>query len=295
MSDLPAQAPKKNALAALVARYEGQLQDALNQRIEWNVFTSAVQGDLLRNPKLLEAAAASPSSVLECLLMSATLGLLPGAAYEQFYMVPFKVKGQPTVKPIIGYKGLCRVAQRHPRVHSVEAFLVYEGEPCEIDVGEGIVRHRRQFGVDRSDDKILGAYSVIRITAPETHHVVDKPLIWAMDRSEIDAIRNRSQSYRNAEKDWGHGPKRDSPWHTDYSKMARKTVLRAHLNGGSVPVDLQLAPMLQREAELETVQPNTEDLVDLGKAAATRGDQIAEELGLNTNQETTDDRDREDQ
>ena len=245
MSDLPA----KNIGEALCLRYRDDFEKALGYELisghlAFDNFLMAVKEDVLRSDKLREAFHASPGSAIECLIMAAQCKLLPGSKYEMFYLIPRRIKGTPTVTPLIGYKGLMEMSKRHPRVHSIEGFCVYEGEKFQFLPGEGKIIHEWDPNCDRSDDKIVAAYAKAIITEPTTSHVVSTPIVWAMSRKEIEKARSHSESWKFAET-----ARKDSPWHIYFPAMARKSALLALLRGGAVPRDMGLGGVITQEAE----------------------------------------------
>lgn len=265
----------KNIGEALCLRYRQDFERALGYELisghlSFDNFLMAVKEDVLRSDKLREAFEASPGSAIECLVMAAQCKLLPGGKYELFYLIPRNIKGVPTVTPLIGYKGLMEMSKRHPRVHSIEGFCVYEGEEFEFLPGEGRIVHKWSPTVDREDSKIIAAYAKAIITEPTTSHVVSTPIVWAMTRKEIEKSRGRSEAYKWAEK----SGKRDSPWHTDFPAMARKTALRALLKGGAVPRDMGLGGVLTQESEVDAPQ------AELPAPKPTQGSQMRAVLGI---------------
>lgn len=200
---------------------------------------AAVFADFQKEPKLCEAAVQAPETVWECLSVAAGCGLVPGSAGGRFYLIPrWNSKRQRTECTfIVGYKGLAELAYRHPRVHKAEAFVVYEGEPFEFEPGSGRLVHKWRGDIDRSDDKIVYAYSRVVLTVPGGSHVDEEPLVCVMTKAEIDAIKARSASAN----------KGFSPWKTDYAAMARKTPMRRHMNGGSVPQSADLIMAISAE------------------------------------------------
>lgn len=214
-------------------------------------FMAAVNLEVASNERLGKAMRASPASFVKSVMLAAQCKLLVGNAYDLFYLIPRwnKKLGCEEVTPLIGYKGLCELAQRHPRVHKVDAVLVYEGEEFHYDAGAGKLRHIVNLLGDRSMDKVIGGYARVVITEPASSHpVLDDPVIHVMSRAEIDSVMKRSDAYQNAEKKgW-----RNSPWHTDWKPMARKTLLRAVMNGGAVPKDMGLGGALHQDDEADT-------------------------------------------
>jgi len=247
---------------------------------------AAVKLDVATNDRLADAIMAAPGSFVKALLLAAQCKLLPGGAYDLFYLIPRwnrKLKCNE-VTPLIGYKGLTDMAQRHPRVHKIEAHLVYEGEVFECDPGAGRLTHKVNLLSDRSAEKVIGGYARVVITEPaSTHPVLDDPIIHVMNRAEIDAIMKRSDAFKNAEsKGWNN-----SPWHTDWKPMAKKTLLRAVMNGGAVPRDMGVGGAIHADdaADLSiTVEPklpqqSTQDEIrsQLGITPAVEPFEFAEE------------------
>lgn len=265
MSDVPV-VQSKNIGEQLVTRYQDKFEKALGYELisghlSFGNFMVAVAEDVATNEKLAAAFSASPASAMSCLLMAAQCKLLPGSKYGMFYLIPRNMSRKtpsgwqkiPEVTALIGYKGLMEMAKRHPRVHSITAQVVYEGEEFAFLPGEAKIVHKWRGDIERTDDKIVAAYARCVITEPNSSVAVhDEPILHCMSRSEIDKIRSRSESWKSAEQSWnGQSPRKDSPWHTDYPAMARKTVLRALLNGGSVPRDMGMGGVLNAEADQE--------------------------------------------
>ena len=245
----------KNVGEALCVKYRADFESALNYEmisghLKFEPFMAAVKQDVLNSKKLAEAFQSSPGSAINALLMAAQCKLLPGGAYDLFYLIP-RWNGRQKcleVQPMLGYKGMCELAQRHPRVHKIEAFLVYEGEVFEFNPGEGRIVHKWGLDVDRSDDKLIAAYARVIITDPTGQHpVADDPVVWAMSRKELEKARSRSDAYKGAE---SRGT-RSSPWHTDFPMMCRKTVIRAVLTKGSVPKDMGVGGVISAEDQAD--------------------------------------------
>ncbi len=74
-----------------------------------------------RSPTLMEAAEASPDSLITALMRCAALGHQPGT--DEFYLTPRKVKGRPAVLGIEGYRG---VIERMYRSGAVKTVIVRE-------------------------------------------------------------------------------------------------------------------------------------------------------------------------
>jgi recombinational DNA repair protein RecT len=278
----------------LVSHYRPDFEKSLGYELmsghlAFEPFLAAVKQDVVNSPKLGEATRRSPGSLLMALHLAAQCKLLPGSAYGLFYLIPRKMSRKtmvdgrpkwdkvPEVTPLVGYKGLCTMMQRHPRIHSVQAFCVYDGEEFDFEPGSGRLHHKWSMKVSRVDDAIVAAYAKVIITEPTSSHVVETPIVWPMTRSELMAVRERSEAYKSAETAWnGKDPSRDSPWHTDFAAMVRKSTLRAIASNGSVPRDMGLGGVLTAEAEADQV--GTSDPLPVPKP--TQSANIRATLGL---------------
>lgn len=284
MSEIVKAGPK-NVGEALVLNYQEKFEKALGYELisghlSFGNFLVAVAEDVANSPKLAEAFQVSPGTAVSQLLMAAQCKLLPGSKYGYFYLIPRAMNRKtpsgwvktPEVTALIGYKGLLEMSKRHPRVHKIEAQVVYEGEEFAFLPGESKIIHKWSPDVDRSDEKLIAAYARCVITEPNsTHAVHDEPIIHCMSRKEIEKSRSRSEAWKSAEESWnGKPPKKDSPWHTDYAAMCRKTVLRALLNGGSVPRDMGMGGVLNQEIEAEQRSGEVPQLPAASQSSAAR-------------------------
>ena len=177
-----------------------------------------------RTPKLLEC---TTISVAESIMLSAQLGLEPGGTLGHIYFIPYGNK----CTPIIGYKGYLELARRSGQVARLDARVVYEGEKFEVTAGlHPNIEHGVRGDVDRSDDKIIAAYSVAVLKDGSCYFEV----LWKVD---IDKVRRRSKAGRSG------------PWVDDYSRMARKSAIRALFNGGTVPMSFELATAVSADGD----------------------------------------------
>ena len=63
------------------------------------------------------------------------LGLEPNTPLGQAYLIPYTVKGVPTVQFQIGYKGLIDLAYRSGEIESIQAHVVYENDSFDFNYG----------------------------------------------------------------------------------------------------------------------------------------------------------------
>lgn len=212
--------------------------------VGYSAWMAAVMADFAREPKLRECAAQAPETVLECLSAAANCGLVPGASAGKFYLIPRwnSKRSRMECTFIVGYKGLAELAYRHPRVHRAEAFVVYEGEEFSFSPGSGVLVHNQRWDVDRSDKSIVGAYSRVELTIGSGTMLDQRPLVCPMSIAEILKVKERSQAAKSG----------FSPWATDFAAMVRKTPMRRHYNGGSVPQSGDMIVAVSAEIEQES-------------------------------------------
>ena len=180
---------------------------------------------IIRNPALL---ACTPQSLVEATIKAARYGLDPSGITGDGFLVPFKDRAEF----ICGYRGLVKLAMRHPRVKLVEARLVYENDKFEIDYGrENPIQHKIALK-DRGE--IIGCYARAFLDGAP-------PAIEWMDVGEINAIRNQSRSYQRCPA--------ESPWTKFWGEMARKTVLRRLIK--YLPLEFEISLAL---ADLDAVE-----------------------------------------
>lgn len=150
----------------------------------------------------------TPTSLLQCFLVAAELGLEPGGALGHLYLVPFRdnQSGTTTATPIIGYRGLLELARRTGEVVSMHASVVYERDKFRFAKGiEQTIEHEPF--LDGEPGPLKYVYAVAKLKGGEV-------LIEVMSRAQVEAIRARSRSGKNG------------PWVTDFDEMAKKTAFR---------------------------------------------------------------------
>lgn len=142
------------------------------------------------------------ASVYQAVQQAAELGLEPGGALGQCYLLPY---GR-TCQLIVSYKGLIELARRSGEIESIEARVVHENDEYEVSFGlHSDIKHRPC--LDGDPGQMVMVYAVARLKGGMVQFEV-------MTRAEVDAIRRRSRSGNSG------------PWVTDYDEMARKTVVR---------------------------------------------------------------------
>lgn len=175
-----------------------------------------------KNPRILEC---DKESVMLSVMQAAELGLEPGGALGEGYLVPYG----KTCQFIPGYRGLISLARRSGQIVSIEAHAVYEKDEFVVEFGlEPKLIHKPTLAPERGE--VTAFYAVARIVGGGIQHDY-------MTRADVDAIRKRSRAASSG------------PWVTDYNEMGKKTVIRRLFK--TLPVSVELCRALEIQAESE--------------------------------------------
>jgi recombination protein RecT len=183
-----------------------------------------------RTPLLLDC---SPQSIVRSVIQGAELGLTPGSALNQAYLVPFKNKKTNGYEAqlIVSAQGLSELAYRSGLISFISSEVVYADDEFEYELGLDPKLRHVPTGIDEDPAKITHAYMVVGLKDGSR-------VFRVMTRKAIDRIRSRSQA-RDA-----------GPWVTDYAEMARKTVIK---NGMKyVPKSIEVARAVQLDNAVES-------------------------------------------
>lgn len=194
--------------AQAIARAADDFATVLPSHIHAPVWVRVAQGAVRRDPKLAEAAAASPGSLMVALLNAARLGLEPGT--EEFYLTPRKVKGRPEVLGIVGYQGIVEMMYRAGEVVSVIAECVYENDGFQYQPGrDDLPIHSIDWdSEDRGKLRLVYAYARTRSGA------ISKVVV--LNRAQVTKIKRSSQG----------SDSEYSPWRTNEDAMWLKSAVR---------------------------------------------------------------------
>lgn len=213
----------RKQLAALAGRYmDGERMLAL--------LVNCVR----KTPKLAEC---DPQSVLSCMMVLAGLGLEPNTPTGQAYLIPYErrvKRGRDWATVVdcqvqIGYKGFITLALRSPRVLSIEAEAIREGDQFEhLQGSRAHLEYRKAL---RGRGELLGAFCLVKLEGG-AEVAVTLPV------DEIYKAREKSETYRalvakvanaETEKDRAIAEKKlsDTPWVLWEDAMAAKTAIKA--------------------------------------------------------------------
>ena len=141
------------------------------------------------------------------------------------------------------FQGLAELAMRSGMVSFIHADKICEKDKFSWNIGV-IEEHRPDFRSDRGN-----AYAYYCHVKFKDGSSMDE----IMTKSEVEAIRNRSNGYNYAKKCG-----KDNPWITDFDEMAKKTVFRR------VSKWLPLSPEL-----VSAVEEDDKDFIDVKASEIT--------------------------
>lgn len=170
---------------------------------------------MMGNTYLITVATKNPVSLVNAIKNIALAGTTLNPVLKQAYLVPFTIKGIPTIVLFQSYMGEVSLLVNTGLVKKIEAHCVYEGDEFKLTHGtkEEIVHNPDCWG-KRDESTLKGGYWYAVLTDGTT-------MFDFMNKEEIDKIMRRSPS-TGVDKD---GKPKQSPWVSDYTEMARKTLI----------------------------------------------------------------------
>lgn len=191
--------------------------------------------ELRKVPKLLTC---TPESFCGAIMACSQLGLEPGSALGQIYLIPYG----KDVQVQIGYKGMIELARRSGQIVSLSAHEVHEKDIFEFEYG--LTEKLRHVPNLQDRGQLIAVYAI-------AHFVGGGHQIEVMSKQDVDKIRATSKSGNSG------------PWVTFYSEMAKKTVLKKLFKYLPISIEkLQQATALDDQADMGT--QNTREI--LGEA-----------------------------
>ena len=176
-----------------------------------------------KTPKLLEC---SRDSLLLSIMQAAELGLEPGGALGEGYLVPYGSQCQF----IPGYRGLIALARRSGQIVSIEAHVVHQQDAFECGLGlDPFLKHTPAWeAADPGPMRFV--YAVAKLKDGGVQFEV-------MSRAQVEQIRAKSKAGTSG------------PWKDHYDEMARKTVVRRLFK--YLPVSVEMAQALEIQGAAE--------------------------------------------
>lgn len=224
------------AVRTLLNEQRGEIARALPKHFNVDRMLRIALTEVRKNPELLDC---QKESFLGAIIQSSQLGLEPGNALGQCYLIPFKnsKRGIKEVQLMIGYQGFIDLISRTDNAPVGVPCAVYEGDEFEYALGLAPTIAHRPAKARDPKAKLTHAYVVY--TFHDGRKVFD-----VMNRQEIDAVRARSKSTGF------------SPWQSDFEAMAKKSVIRRIFKYLPKSVELQRAVNLDEQAEIGESQKN---------------------------------------
>lgn len=183
-----------------------------------------------RLPALLQC---NRQSIINAATTAAVLGLEVDGVTGQGYLIPFRVKGQPTAQFIVGYKGYNSMAARSG--YTINGAVVREGDLFEYQLGTGgHVQHKPMLGME-STRAILCAWAVAEKPGYS-------PIISVLSIDELLATKAKSPGAK----------RRDSPWNDPaigFPAMCEKTAKRRLARAMPLNV-MQMAASMEDQQEI---------------------------------------------
>ena len=225
---------KKLAIEAELMTSKSSLAALLPAHVRPDAMIRSVMAAVSKTPDLLLC---SPRSIVMATAQACALGLPPNTPLALGYLVPFK--SECTFIP--GYRGLIRLAIQSGEVQSIESRVVYTDDAFEIHMGtDARIDHSPSMATSRGE--MVGVYAIAKLKSGAS-------MFEWMSIGEINAIRDRSKAQSSG------------PWTSDYSEMARKTVVRRLCK--MLPLsEEKLGRALELQAAAESGVPDFSDVVD---------------------------------
>lgn len=192
------------------------LQKLIAEETFYKEISFALQS-ISQSEYLQMAARDNRYSVLQAVLNVAQVGLTLNPVRKYAYLIPKRVSGQWKAVLTPSYVGLCKLITDGGIVKSIQANLIYDGDEVKMDLAQNTLSHVPYVLTGKQKGGIRGAYSIARLNDGSS-------LIELMDIKEIEAIRDRSDSY----KAFKAGRASSAIWETDFGEMCRKTVIKRH-------------------------------------------------------------------
>ena len=175
-------------------QFKAQLSASLPNHLSPDRFARIALTAITRVPKLMEC---TQESLFRCLLDLSAAGLEPDG--RRAHLIPY---GKECTL-VIDYKGLVELIRRSGGVVSLRAETVCENDDFAWE--NGVVTHKVDWRKPRG--QVQAVYAEARMKSGEVQTAT-------MTREEVEGIRKRSKAGSSG------------PWQTDWSEMAKKTVVR---------------------------------------------------------------------
>jgi recombination protein RecT len=222
--------------ALMTTQFQRAVADAAPQHMTAQRLMATFRQAARNNPAFHQC---NLMSVLGVFMTCGFLGLEPNTPLGHAYMIPFAKKRYDKasrqlvddgydLQLIIGYQGYLDLAYRNPRVSSIAAHAVYEGDDFSFEYGSNEHLQHRPKGLHADGDVPRYFYMFSKLQGGQAFEV--------LPTSKVLQIRNGSQGYRAAlsakeraeEKGWKiPASYTEAPWVKHFVAMGQKTAMRA--------------------------------------------------------------------
>lgn len=215
--------------------FKKQLALALPKTMTAERMSRIALTELRKTPALLNT---TPQSFMGAVMQAAQLGLEPGSALGQAYLVPYGKQCQL----IIGYRGMIDLARRSGQILSINAYAVREGDDFSYCLGlHPDIHHIPSTEANRIKSPITFVYAVANLKGGGCQFEV-------MSRAEVEAVKATAKS--------------KNVWNSYFEAMALKTVIRRLFKYLPVSIEaLQVAYLDAKREAGEEIKP--EDIIDI--------------------------------
>lgn len=241
-TQMAAKQPVKSVKAlATTPAYVNRFAEVLGGQDKANQFLANVISAVNVNRQL---QACDPGEIMQCAMTAAALNLdvVPGLGFAA--IVPYKKNDVMHPQFQIMKNGFVQLAMRSNQVQTINVTDVYEDELKSYDRLTGSLSLIEVPGGQRDkgeEDKIVGYACYVKLL-----NGFEKVVYWEKKKVVAHALRY-SQAYQY-DKRFG---KASSPWSTNFSAMAEKTVIKSTI-GKWVPMSTQM--MMAQKADQSTQQ-----------------------------------------
>lgn len=204
----------RNQLTAM----QPQFAAALPKHVDPARFVRVVMTAVQMTPALLDA---DRRTLFASAMRASQMGLLPDG--REGAIVTFKNQAQ--FMPMVA--GIMKLVRNSGEISTWSVQAVYENDSFDYELGDSErIVHKPAL---TSRGKMIGAYSIVTMKDGEKSREF-------MSVEDIEAIRKRSRSGTSG------------PWVSDFSEMAKKTVVRRHSK--RLPMSTDLDDVLRADDEL---------------------------------------------
>lgn len=220
--------------------FKKQLAIAVPKHLNADRMARIAATEIRKTPALLKT---TPESFLGAVMQSAQLGLEPGSALGQAYLVPYG----NTCQLILGYRGMIDLARRSGQVLSLNAYAVREGDEFSYQLGlHPDIHHVPSPEANRIQQPITFVYAVATLRGGGYQFEV-------MSRAEVEAVKAKAKS--------------KNVWKEYFEEMAKKTVIRRLFK--YLPVSIEALQVASNDAKREAgIEVKPEDVIDIDHVTA---------------------------